>query len=191
MSFAKKLARKREKKVDGKITKQVKSIDRDVRRAYIRQNVTDAVIRMQAVQNVMTMLLVAAHETFGFGDKRLTRIYNRMKSQVDCIHAGYVTVDEICQILRDEAKMKICDSRNPKVSRQRLIEYRVIDELSAAFLISLMDEFGFKAKRLHRVYAVAALFSKKLDLHEMEMGDLEEILATKAKFVHKGGRKGQ
>jgi hypothetical protein len=41
------------------------------------------------------------------------------------------------------------------------------------------------------VYAVAALFSKKLDLHEMEMGDLEEILATKAKFVHKGGRKGQ
>jgi hypothetical protein len=25
-----------------------------------------------------------------------------------------VTVDEICQILRDEAKMKIGDSRNPK-----------------------------------------------------------------------------
>lgn len=183
MSFAKKMARSREKKAGNKISKQTKRVERDVRRAYIRQNVTDTITRAQAVQNVMTILMTAAHETFGFGTKRLTRIYNRMKSQVSCIQTGYVTVNEICQILRDEAKLDIRDCRNPKVSHQKLIEYKVIDELSAAFLISIMDEYGYKSKLLSRVYSAAGRLSDKLTRHEMEIEDLEEILVKKAKFV--------
>lgn len=187
MSFAKKMARKRNLAMRGdeyKAQKTVNRTERDVRRAYIRQNVEDTITRLEAIQNVEAILLVAAHETFRFAKKRLDRLYARMKSHFECIKSGYVTVEEICQILRDEAKMDIRDSRNPKVSHQQLIQYKVIDELSAAFLIGLLDEYGYKATLLHRVYSAAAEISEKLDRHELNMQDLENILAKEAKFNH-------
>ena len=187
MSLAKKIARNREKKAGTKIQKTTKQINRsehDVRRAYIRQNVEDTITRLEAIQNVEAILLVAAHETFRFAKKRLDRLYARMKSHFDCIKSGYVTVEEICQILRDEAKMDIRDCRNPNVSHQQLIQYKVIDELSAAFLIGLLDEYGYKATLLHRVYSAAAEISEKLDRHEMNIQDLENILEKEAKFNH-------
>lgn len=73
MSFAKKLARKREKAGVKKIVGHVKArhkVEKDTRRAYIRQNVSDMVLRMEAFNNVMDILLVAARETFGFGKKK-------------------------------------------------------------------------------------------------------------------------
>lgn len=186
MSFAKKLARKRAKADGKKVKSHIKAerrVEKDTRRAYIRQNVSDMVLRMEAVQNVMTILLVAARETFGFGKKRLGVLYKRMKSHSECINTGYVTVADICQILRDEAKLDIRDSREPKVDRQRRIQYKVIDELSAAFLLSLMDEFGYKGKLLGRVYSKAAQISEKLEAHEMGIADLEDVLAKRAKFA--------
>jgi hypothetical protein len=185
MSFAKKLARKREKSGVKKIVGHVKArhkVEKDTRRAYIRQNVSDMVLRMEAFNNVMDILLVAARETFGFGKKRLGALYKRMLSHSECIRTGYVTVEDICQILRDEAKLDIRDSREPKVDRQRRIQYKVIDELSAAFMLSLMDEFGYKGKLLGRAYSRAAQISEKLETHEMGISDLEEILA-RAKFA--------
>ena len=187
MGLAKKIARNREKKAGTKIRKTTKQINRsehDVRRAYIRQNVEDTITRLEAIQNVEAILLVAAHETFRFSKKRLDRLYVRMKSHFDCIKSGYVTVEEICQILRDEAKMDIRDCRNPNVSHQQLIQYKVIDELSAAFLFGRLDEYGYKATLLHRVYSAAAEISEKLDRHEMNIQDLENILEKEAKFNH-------
>lgn len=180
MSFAKKLARKRQKMGEKKIageTKARNSAARDTRHAFIRQNVTDSYVRLEAIQNVTTMFMAASRETFKFGRQRLERLLDRMKSYFECIRGGYVTMPEICQILRDEAHMDIRDERPKAMDHVKSIQYNVIDEMSAAFLLSIMDVYGYKATLMNRVYRAAADISVKLDKRIMGIKDVEAIVA--------------
>lgn len=185
MSFAKKLARKRritERRNTRDDIKIAERAQRDVRDTYLRQSYTEMSLRVGTAHNVMIILMTAAHKVFRFGKKRLERLCEHMKRLIECLRGGYVKLQELCQILRDEAKLDIQDHRDKRVPRDKLIQFHVVDEMSMVFLLGLMDEYGYKSKRLSTVYAEAASISEKLESNELEIKDLEKILQEDAKF---------
>ena len=70
-----------------------------------------------------------------------------------------------------------------KVSRTRSIKWRVQGEMTAAFLISLLDGWGYKKVRLERVYEEAARIADGLAKKEFTMEDLKELLTGEAKYT--------
>jgi hypothetical protein len=81
-----------------------------------------------------------------------------------------VTTPDIERILRDEAGLDLdkCHIQADKWDRQRRLQYSATDDMSAIFLLSLMDEFGYKKVRLSRVYNVAADIA-----HEAKAGKVQ------------------
>ena len=87
-----------------------------------------------------------------------------MQSVFDSIVAGNVSVEEIAKFLHDEIKLDCgVDTHDPKADHHRQIEFKAVKEMSAAFLMALLDEFGFKKRRLSAAYTHCAKLSIRLD----------------------------
>lgn len=185
MSFAKRMKRnqvKRDIKGALRTLKQADRADNQVMRADIKQELNDMAVELETAHNLTIIFFVAAHRVFGFAEKRLKRLVEKMGSQIECIRGGYVTVREIEQILAEEAHMVIEHKDIKKVSRTRSIKWRVHGEMKAAFLISLLDGWGYKKTKLERVYNEAARIADGLVTKEYTMKDLEDLLTTEAKY---------
>ena len=161
MSQAKKMKRRKKREVN------------EYMRLHAKYN--QALI-MQTVHEVGIILYYSAREVFGFGEIRLKRLYQKMKAQASCLREKYVTLDEIKSILRDEAKIDLRPSGRPDDSIEGKIQSAVVDELSATILLSLLDEYGFKAKRLARFYQKAIEFSRMVKDKEIKVEDMQSEL---------------
>jgi len=184
MSFAKRMKRnkvKRDIKGALRTLKQADRADGQVMRANIKQELNDMAIELTTAHNLTIIFFLAAYRVFGFAEKRLKRLIEKMGTQIECIKGGYVTVREIEQILAKEAHMNI-EHKDIKGSHDRSIKWRVQSEMTAAFLISLLDGWGYKKIRLERVYDEAARIADGLTKKEFTMKDLEDLLATEAKY---------
>lgn len=184
-SFAKQMKRKQEKKDNKGVTRSLRRADRadrQVQHAFIRQNVTDTAVRMVTAHDLTIIFFVAAHRCFGFAAKRLKKLAEKMASHMECIQRGFVTVQDIEAILQEEGHMVIEHKGLKKVSHTRAIKWKVTGEMSAAFLISLLDGWGYKKKRLERVYEEAASIAAQLSDKEITIDDLEELLTGETKY---------
>ena len=195
-SFAKKLGReqKRNNKQFKAIAEHSKkkgdSAKRQVIHADSRQCVMDLAYRAEATQNILTIFLTAMHKKFGFGKKRLTQLDDKIFSYFDCIKKKKVKLCELEQILREETDLCIEDEPNRYTTndRYRQISKNVSDELSACFLLALLDEFGFKKKRLQDAYHAAANVANSLKTKEITLNDLRHEL-VQAKYIDKTGKR--
>ena len=164
--------------------KNIKTFKRDVdysssvgtkAKAAVRHATTEQIIRDHSVvsetyDNLMTIFDAAVHRCFGWGKKMRTRLHAKMARHLLCLKSRMVTTPDIEQILRDEAGLDLgkCHIQADKWDRQRRLQYSATDDMSAIFLLSLMDEFGYKKIRLSRVYNVAANIA-----HEVKTGATE------------------
>ena len=185
-NFAKQMKRKQLQKTNkgaARGIRQANRADKQVMTAYERQNVTDMLTEIKTAQDLTIIFFVAAHRIFGFAGKRLKRLVEKMGSHIECIRQGYVTVRDIEKILEEEAHMVIDHKDIKKFSRIRFIKWRVQGEMIAAFLISLLDGWGYKKVRLERVYEEAARIADGLATKEFTMEDLKEQLTGEAKYT--------
>lgn len=175
MSFSNKMKRNNMRK-EGRfraLANRSKKIGDSARRqtchAEVRQIVRDVALRQKSMLNLTTIFLLAANEAYGFGQKRLDRLGMKMLRHVDCIWSKMVAVSDIVHILRAEAGLDIRgESKEEYGTHDKAVQMQVVDEMSAAFLLSLLDEYGFKAVRLNRGYRAAAIISKNLKIEKSQ-----------------------
>jgi hypothetical protein len=124
--------------------------------------------RKTALRHLSGVFLYAMHRDAGFGAKsgktsRLFRLRDKMQSVFDCIVSKNVTIQEIEKFLRDEIKIDVdiisCD---PKANWYQKVEHRAVQEMEAAFLMALVDEFGYRKKRLEQAYIYCAKLSDEI-----------------------------
>lgn len=186
-SFARARARKEKKAArvgNERGVKQAAKVQRSVKGAYVYQLRYDTAVRKEALSNLSAVFMYAMHEKYGFGAGYLERLRNKMQSVFDSIVAGNVSVEEIAKFLHDEIKLDCgVDTHDPKADHHRQIEFKAVKEMSAAFLMALLDEFGFKKKRLGDAYIHCAELSDRLSRNEITYpkirAEIEEVFKRK------------
>lgn len=161
-------------------------MNRSVKGAYVYQLAYDTAVRREALRNLSAVFLYTMHMYYGFGVGRLTRLRTKIQSEFDAIVAKNVTVEEIAAFLQSEVGLECGMAAEPKADHQRQIEYKAVKEMSAAFLMALMDEFGFKKKRLTDAYIHCADLSDSLNRGEITY---DEITMKMERIMQKGGKK--
>ena len=178
MSFARARARKHKKAVGAGVTRAQKQIDRanrGVKQAYVYQLTYDHTVRKMALQNLSAVFLYAMHEKYKFGAGRLARLRDKMQSNFDAITAKNVSVEEIAEYLDNDIGLHCgVDTQDKKATHHRQIEFKAVKEMSAAFLMALLDEFGFKKKRLSAAYTHCAKLSIRLDEKKITYDEIRE-----------------
>jgi hypothetical protein len=176
-SFARARARKEKKarnKGYARGEKVSSSINRNVYRSYVEQLKAEEIHRKEVIANLWIIFQYTMIERYRFGAQRLTRLCNKTWGEFEAIMAGNVHVREIDQFLRNDMKFSCGLSAVDKnASRWKQIEDRAIRELSAAFLMALLDEFYIKAKGLENICHYAFDLNYKLLAGEISYKDMK------------------
>lgn len=186
--FAKALSRKHEKsykKSEERAEATEKKGKRAVQHATTKQIIKDRAVMAGAYDTLTLIFDVAVHETFGWGVDMRARLHKKMSRHILCMKSCLVTTKDIERILRDEVNM---EPEKEKLNidswgRERKIQYKAVGDLSAIFLLSLLDEFGYKTRRLDRAYKAASRIATKLKTGKVTALDLEKSLAPRGKKV--------
>ena len=181
MSFAKKMARKRAKelKKDG-IAAAVRSgrVEKKVRHLTPREIVEDHKTVTEAYDTLTVVLDVAVHRKWGWGKERRARLHKKMAIHLLCLKDRTVKTSDIEHIIKRETGLEL-DKKHLHAEwwdHEREIQYRCVDDMSAIFMIALMDEFGYKGKALGDVYDIAATIAHELKTGEKTVADLRAEL---------------
>lgn len=177
MSFAKKMARKRAKelKKDG-IAAAGRSgrVEKKVRHLTPREIVEDHKTVTEAYDTLTVVLDVAVHRKWGWGKERRARLHKKMAIHLLCLKDRTVKTSDIEHIIKKETGLEL-DKKHLHAEwwdHEREIQYRCVDDMSAIFMIALMDEFGYKGKALGDVYDIAATIAHELKTGEKTVADL-------------------
>lgn len=177
-SFARARARKEKKarnKGYARGEKASASIKRNVYRSYVEQLKAEELHRKEVIANLWIIFQYTMIERYRFGAQRLTRLRNKTWGEFEAIMAGNVNVREIDQFLRNDVEFSCGLSAVDKnASRWKQIEDQTIRELSAAFLMALLDEFYIKAKGLENICHYAFDLNYKLLAGEISYKDMEK-----------------
>ena len=91
------------------------------------------------------------------------KLRDKMKSVFDAIVGGYVSVEEVAEYLEKDIGLNIgIAAENPNAGHYRQIEFQAVKEMSSAFLMAMLDEFGWKKKRLAKAYDSVAFLSEEV-----------------------------
>ena len=180
-SFAKKMARKRAKelKKDG-IAAAGRSgrVEKKVRHLTPREIVEDHKTVTEAYDTLTVVLDVAVHRKWGWGKERRARLHKKMAIHLLCLKDRTVKTSDIEHIIKRETGLEL-DKKHLHAEwwdHEREIQYRCVDDMSAIFMIALMDEFGYKGKALGDVYDIAATIAHELKTGEKTVADLRAEL---------------
>ena len=186
-SFARKRGRDLKKKAhtgDKRAVRDYRQARQAVKESMVNQLKRDHKCRRESIHNIMACFLMTMHESYGFGRERLLRLRDKMQSEFDAIVAGNVSVEEIAGYLKSELDLDIdILEKDPNAGHYRQIEFKVIQQMSSSFLMALLDEFGFKKKRLENAYGYVIGLSNRLDKKEM---DFPELCAKVDAVINRG-----
>ena len=158
MKMARKMKRNLEKKArqgDALGVRDVTKAKKAVRHATTREIVIQKNVFLEAQTNIMLMIDITMMRTFSFGRDRLLRLRKKIYSNLECLKMHYVSIEELEEIIKQEGDMAFYvnpESKNWEMIRRT--EYDVVRIMSAVFLVSLRDEFGFGPKRLAKAYDI-------------------------------------
>ena len=179
MSFAKKMARKRAKelKKDG-IAAAGRSgrVEKKVRHLTPREIVEDHKTVTEAYDTLTVVLDVAVHRKWGWGKERRARLHKKMAIHLLCLKDRTVKTSDIEHIIKKETRLDKKHLHAEWWDHEREIQYRCVDDMSAIFMIALMDEFGYKGKALDSVYDVAAEIAHEIKTGKKTVADLRAEL---------------
>lgn len=181
MSFAKKMARKRAKelKKDGiAAAGRSRRVEKKVRHLTPREIIEDRKTVTEAYDTLTVLFDVAVHRKWGWGKERRARLHKKMAIHLLCLKDRTVKTSDIERIIKDETGLEL-DKRHLYAEwwdHEREIQYRCVDDMSAIFMIALMDEFGYKGKALDSVYDVAAEIAHEIKIGKKTVADLRAEL---------------
>lgn len=159
--------------------------------AYAVQNMGDKLVQMEAISNTTILFFMALREEYGFGKTRLGRVFDKMAYFAAALREGQGTIQDIEDVLKEEADLVMPHAEFPMKSRYQRIEKATFEDTSCIFLFAVHDEFGFCVKRLGRIYDRVAEYAKRLPSGEVSIDRLEKKLAKDAgiTFDHTFGQK--
>ena len=186
-SFARKRDRKLKKQAsagDKRAIREYKRGRQAVKESMVEQLKRDHKCRVQTLQNLSACFLLAMNRGYKFGVVRLAKLWEKMQSEMDAIVAGYVTVEEIADFLKDEIGLNVgIAESDPNAGHYRQIEFKGVQQMSAAFFMALLDEFNFKKKRLADAYGMVAEISDNVhygkETYEGIRHEVEVIMSKK------------
>ena len=165
-SFARKRNRKIKKQAmtgDEKAVKKYVQAMKSVKQSYVDQYRNDMLCRKQALRNLSGCFLLAMNKGYGFGRDKLLQLRDKMQSEMDAIIDGYVSIEDIAGYLREDIGVDVgIEAKNPDKGHYRQIEFKAVQQMSAAFLMALLDEFSFKKKRLSDAYGWVTSISEEV-----------------------------
>ena len=185
-SFAKKMARKRAKELekDGiAAAKRSGRVEKKVRHLTPQEIVEDRKTVTEAYDTLTVVLDVAVHRKWGWGKERRARLHKKMAIHLLCLKDRTVKTSDIEHIIKRETGLEL-DKKHLHAEwweHEREIQYRCVDDMSAIFMIALMDEFGYKGKALGDVYDIAATIAHELKTGEKTVADLRAELEPRRK----------
>ena len=160
MSFAKKLARNIKKKAntgDKKARREYAKVRQSVKDSYVNQFKRDRDCRKEALHNLMGCFLLTMHDRYRFGRGKLERLRDKMQSEMDSLVARNVSLKEIAEFLEEELQLSVgVDGERQGAGHYEKIEHLAVQQMTAAFLMALLDEFDYKRLRLERAYNCVA-----------------------------------
>lgn len=187
-SFARRRKRKENKAInrgEKKAKKAAKVLRADMARTYAEQLRMDMECRRNAISNLIDIFMMTVHERYGFGRQRILRLRDKMQSEFDAILSGNISVKEIDQFLEEEIDLEAGLSKKYKsAGHYESIEDRVVREVTAAFLMAMLDEFGYKGNALMKTCHHAFRINDKLESGELTYPQIREKL-------HKVMKRGQ
>ncbi len=146
-------------------------------RTYAEQLRMDMECRRNAISNLIDIFMLTVHERYGFGRHRILRLRDKMQIEFDAILSGNISVKEIDQFLEDEIDLEAGLSRKYKsAGHYESIEDRVVREVTAAFLMAMLDEFGYKGNALMKTCHHAFRINDKLESGELTYPQIREKL---------------
>ena len=176
-SIARKLARKTMKAAEQKTAVATRA-HKSVQHATTKQIIKDYGVVSEAYDNLMILFDVSVHRCFGWGAKTRKRLHAKMARHLLCLKSRLVTTPDIERILRDEAGLDLdkCHIKAEPWDHDRRLQYSATDDMSAIFLLSLMDEFGYKKVRLARAYETAADIAHEIRTGAVRWADVRHEL---------------
>ena len=176
-SIARKLARKTMKAAEQKTAVATRA-RRSVQHATTKQIIRDHGVVSEAYDNLMILFDVSVHRAFGWGAKTRKRLHAKMARHLLCLKKHLVTTPDIELILRDEAGLDLdkCFKDAGGWTHNRRLQYTAMNDMSAIFLLSIMDEFGYKKVRLARAYETAADIAHEIRTGAVQWADVRHEL---------------
>ncbi len=176
MRLARKMKRKAMKSAavgEQRAVKDVARVKSVVSHVTTRELVVKENIRLEAMTNIMVTMDVTVNRAFGWGRKNILRMRKKMHNEMECIKRKYVTVEELEDIIRNELDI---DFRiNPDSAdwdMPRRVQYGVVREMPAIFIMALRDEFGMGTKRTERAYQVLADIWDDINAGKVTIADM-------------------
>lgn len=161
--------------------KNVVHIDKAIHHETKKEILMKELTRQDTQANCMVIIDVAMRYAFHFGKARLLQLRKKMHTHLECIKAGYVSVSQIEDILRQEVAIDLQNTPAPGNDLISRSADQAIREMAAAFCISLLDEFGYKSKRMDKACKVVGLVSRLVKAHELTLDDLRAERRRKPK----------
>jgi len=180
MSLARARARKLKKqaKTGDKLTKSgMARANQAIGMSYVQQYRLEEQYRKEVIADLWLIYQYVMHVKYRFGKERLIRMRNKTWNEFESIIKGYISVPEIDKFFRQEIKFDcgLC-TKDPNADRKKKIEDKAIRDLSAAFLMALLDEFNFKGKRLVKICRYAFEINDKILSGEITYDEIRAVL---------------
>lgn len=178
---------KARRKGDEKGVKDAMNVRQSMARTYAQQVIADKMCRREAIANLTDIFMLTVHEKYGFGRDRILKLRDKMQSEFDAILSKNVTVQEIDDFLKKEVKLDAGLTRKySNLSHYEIIEDRATKEMSAAFIMAMLDEYNHKGKSLANACRYAFSINEKLNKKELTY---TQIRARLQKVMDRGRKK--
>lgn len=145
-------------------------------------NMTDGQAKREAYGDILTIFFVALRRLpkDRFGVTRLARLYDAMHELDADIAAGYANLADMREQLAKEAHMQL-DAETAMETMKRKkhwgkVKYRVTSYMSALYMWSLHDTFGWSMTRIWRAYKICVDIANKLNAGTVKIDALEAEL---------------
>ena len=74
--------------------------------AYIKQEITREACEV-AYKSLFAVVGMYMHDKYGWGTQRISKMMEYVNTQFDAINEGYLTVDDVLKVLKDEVDITI------------------------------------------------------------------------------------
>lgn len=154
MGFAKKFRKRGERQLrrDARHSKNLG--DSAKAQTFLSDYIFARKARGTALINVTILFFYVLHKTFGFGHSRADKVFEKAVFVRGCMADGYITHEEMLACLAEEADadFRIPESEYLRLPARKRIGAKTGDEYISLYMFALHEVFGFKKKRLERIW---------------------------------------
>lgn len=139
----------------------------------------DTKLRDGTTEYMIVTYAYALNHDFKFGLGRMTKFFNRAVEFSRYIRTNWSPASEWERALKEEAGFTFIHKDRKGYNHDQLVMIEGIETLLIIFSCAMFVEFGFRKKRLQKLYQTCTAISRCLKKNLYTLEDLERLLAKK------------